>query len=83
MFSALFISASSGVSSKTNKNYYRVELIAQTITKGKKVTSFFLDKNIYEQLKSLSVEPMQILYFSVGVNDAGRLEISDVSVEKK
>lgn len=81
MFNAIFISTSSGVSSKTGREWAKIELIATTVNGGQKVIADFCTLQAHEHAKALqSMTPCKV---ACGVTENGFLTISDIRATDK
>ena len=79
MFNAQFISASNGISKKSNKPWYMVELIASTTTGKTKVASLFCTETAFNNASALN--SMQACKVATGVDDNGFLTVSNIKGE--
>lgn len=79
MFNAKFISATSGISKKSGNEWYKVELIADTVTGGNKVLSEFCTQNAFNSASSL--KPMQQCRVMCSVTDNGHIAINSLKGE--
>jgi hypothetical protein len=76
MFNAKFVSRSSGTSSKTGREWYKVELIATTVDGGAKVLQEFCTRNAYEGAAELAA--MQDCKVACGVTQTGYLTVCGI-----
>ena len=74
MFTARFISVSSGVSKKSGNEWYKVELIADTVSGKNKIVSTFCTQNAYNTASNL--QPMQACKVACAVTDNGYITIN-------
>lgn len=79
MFNATFISSQEGVGKDSGKKWYRVELIAETITGGAKVLSVFCTESAYRQTAGMKY--MQRIKVACGVNEGGFITINGIRSE--
>lgn len=80
MFKAKLMGCRSGLSKKTNKNFYVIDLYCDTISGGKHFQQFFVDSLVFNDVKGLAPEtPLKV---QCGVNDNGYLTISAISADK-
>lgn len=76
MFNGKFISCNKGVSSKSGKEWYQVELIAETVEGGNKVLQAFCTATAYNMCTGLkSMEDIRII---CGVSPNGYLTINGI-----
>lgn len=73
MFNATYISASEGVGKESGNPWYKVELIAETITGKQKVLVEFCTENAYRS--AMALESMQKCKVASGVTDSGHVSI--------
>lgn len=76
MFNAKFISRNTGVSQKSGRDWYQLELIATTVDGGAKVLQTFCTKQAFEGAAGLA--PMSECKVACGVTERGYLTISAV-----
>lgn len=79
MFNAQFISASNGISKKSERPWYMVELIASTVTGSAKVAKLFCTETAFNSARGL--KPMQPCKVAGGVDDNGYLTVSNIKGE--
>lgn len=78
MFEATYISSASGTSKETGKPWYRIELVANTITGKPKTMNTFCTERAYRQAGAL--EPMSDVRIVCGVLDNGYITVAEVEV---
>ena len=78
MFNAKFISCNSGVSAKTGKEWYQVELIAETVEGGNKVLQAFCTVNAYNNC--VGVPSMSDIKVACGVTPGGYITVNAIKV---
>lgn len=76
MFNAKFISRGSGVSSKSGKPWFRLELIADTVDGGSKVLQTFCTKSAFDGASAL--QSMADCRCACGVTEKGFLTVNAV-----
>lgn len=76
MFGALYISRNCGTSAKSGKEWFQLELIADTVEGGKKVLQTFCTKSAY--LSCEGIEEMAPVRVSCGVTSSGYLTVCNV-----
>lgn len=78
MFNAKFICCNSGVSSKTGKEWYQVELIAETVEGGNKVVQAFCTANAFNNC--VGVPSMADIKVACGVTPGGYITVNAIKV---
>lgn len=78
MFNAKFISCNSGLSSKTGKEWYQVEFIAETVEGGNKVVQAFCTANAYNNC--VGIQSMSDIKVLCGVTPSGHITVNAVKV---
>lgn len=73
MFSGKFISASKGTS-KAGRDWFRVDLIAETVSGSNKVIQSFCTSTAYNS--ALAIQSMADVKVSCGVNDNGYITVN-------
>lgn len=76
MFNAKFISRNSGISQKTGKEWWQLELIATTVDGGAKVLQTFCTQTAFNG--SLELAPMADCKVACGVTANGYLTVSAI-----
>lgn len=76
MFNAKFIACVSGVSSRSGEPWFRLELIADTVSGGSKILQTFCTKSAFDSAKTL--QSMADCRCACGVTEKGFLTINAV-----
>ena len=76
MFNAQYINAATGKGKESGKQWYRVQLICQTISGGHAVGQFWTNEQVYNSCKALA--DFEQVRVACGVDDNGRLTLADI-----
>lgn len=76
MYNAKFISAVTGTSKNTGADWYRLDLVAQTVDGGNTNQTNFVSSRVYRD--ALGLAPFDDVVISVGVSSSGHFEIAGI-----
>lgn len=76
MFGAIYISRNRGTSAKSGKDWFQLELIADTVDGGKKVLQTFCTESAYFSCDG--IEEMATVRVGCGVSASGYLTVCNV-----
>lgn len=76
MFNAKYITSNKGVSAKTGREWYQVELIAETVEGGCKVVKAFCTANAYNNC--VNIPAMSDIKVACGVTSNGYLTVNAI-----
>lgn len=76
MFEAKFISAKTGIGKNSGKPWYKLELVASTVTGGATVAPLWCTETAYNNAHTL--KPMQACKVAGGVDDNGYMTVANI-----